>query len=103
MCDEQIVCELCGGRANLTEHHLTPRQKGGGPSRTKNGEKCPKAWLCRACHNQVHALLTNRELKMNYNTIEKLKVHPEIIKFVEWFKKRRPKHVRYHGKELKKR
>ena len=100
MIDRPEYCELCGRKdSRLTKHHLIPRQKGGGSSRVKAGETCPIAWLCKQCHNQVHALFTNRELKMHYSTIEKLKAHPAIIKFIEWITKRNQKHIIYHVKQ----
>jgi len=67
----------------------------------ENSERCPKAYLCKPCHKQVHALFDNRELKQNYNTIQKLKSHSGIIKFIEWVRKKNPRDVKYHGKQLK--
>jgi len=46
--------------------------------------------ICRDCHNQVHAVLTEKELETDYNTLETLLSHPEIAKFVAWMKKHKP-------------
>lgn len=47
----------------------------------------PTADLCIPCHKQIHALFTNEELAMNLSTVEMLKQHPDIQKFLKWIKK----------------
>jgi len=98
-----MVCELCGRDVELTEHHLIPKQKAQNIHKINGVERQNKAYLCKPCHKQVHALFDNRELKQNYNTIQKLKSHSGIIKFIEWVRKKNPRDVKYHGKQLKKR
>lgn len=76
-------CELCE-RAPLktTVHHLLPRQYGGAEG--------PTAHLCVACHKQIHALFTNEELAGFYHTLERLKDHPDMVKYLKWVKKQSP-------------
>ena len=42
-------CILCGSRENLYQHHLVPRKSGG----TEVKEN--KVYLCKSCHEDVHA------------------------------------------------
>ena len=49
--------------------------------------------LHRLCHRQIHALLTENQLARQYSTIEALKGHSEIAKFIEWISKK-PTHIR---------
>ena len=78
------VCPLClrpippGARQSL--HHLVPKLKGG-----KGG---PVVRLHQICHNEIHATLTEAELAREYCTVEALRAHPRLRKFVQWVAKR---------------
>jgi 5-methylcytosine-specific restriction protein A len=37
---------------------------------------------------QIHALFSNKELKLLYNSIDKLKEHEQIKKFIKWIRKK---------------
>lgn len=81
--DQQLICPLCqrpipAGLAS--KHHLVPRLKGG-----KHGAT---ALLHHICHTKIHTTLSETELARHYDTIEKLRQHPEIEKFVDWVRKR---------------
>ena len=79
----QKLCELCERKTNhYTVHHLVPR------SRDKTIQKV--AILCKACHGMVHRLISNLELEKYYYTIELLKGHPEVSRFIGWVKKQDP-------------
>lgn len=79
---EKIYCPICGrevpGKKYLERHHLTPAAKGG-----KDTEP-----VCIDCGDQIHELFTNNELRDSYNTIEKLKGHPDIQKWIQWIRKK---------------
>lgn len=88
-------CELCGRVVSqLTKHHLIPR--------TRHRKKRTKrvfsrrevqgrvAWLCRACHSNLHATLSEKALEQEYNTLGSLAAHPEIARFTAWVRKQRP-------------
>lgn len=80
---DQEICELCGrSPVETTVHHLTPRQFGGAEGPTAN--------LCTPCHKQIHAIFTNQELATFYNTIPRLKDHPDMVKYIKWVKKQSP-------------
>lgn len=83
-----MKCELCQCEIDkLTAHHLIPK------SRTKNKYKQIKEdssniiWICRSCHDQIHALKSESELRDSYNTLDKLLAMPEFAKYVAWKKK----------------
>lgn len=74
------ICQLCGrpippgSRRSL--HHLVPRLRGG-----TNGAT---VLLHQICHNEVHASFSETELARRYNTVEALRAHPRLARFVEW-------------------
>jgi len=78
-------CELCGRRVParlITQHHLTPRQRGGKP------EHCVP--LCHPCHKQIHALFDNKELAARFSDLALLRRAPELQKFIRWIRKQPP-------------
>lgn len=91
--DNDLACELCGRReVKLTRHHLIPRARHN-KKRTQRhfsrGEMVGEiAMLCRACHSQVHRTFDNHQLANHYHTVQRLKEHSEMDKFIKWIKKR---------------
>jgi 5-methylcytosine-specific restriction endonuclease McrA len=81
------TCAICSREETLTRHHLIPRTR---HSNKKNKRDFDRAVVkqvvgtCRACHSQIHALLTEKELEREYNTVEKLRAHPGVAKFASW-------------------
>jgi hypothetical protein len=76
-------CELCErpvGR--VTVHHLVPKQH--------DGHDGPKVELCSGCHRQVHALFSNRVLAEELDSLEKLRSHPQVARYVRWARKQDP-------------
>jgi hypothetical protein len=80
---QEFVCSLCGRllreKCLIEKHHCTPAAKGG-----KDTEI-----VCIDCGDQIHMLFTNNELRDTYNTIEKLKAHPNVQKWVKWLRKQK--------------
>lgn len=80
------VCPLCDRPippdARQSHHHLIPRLKGG-----KHG---PTVLLHQICHNEIHATLSEAELARDYATIEALRAHPRLAKFIRWVGRRPP-------------
>ena len=95
------TCELCGRpippHVPQNVHHLIPKLKGG-----KHG---PTVLLHVICHKEIHASLSEAELARSYNTIEALRAHPRLEKFIKWVRKRPPEFNSYapSKRKLKKR
>ena len=66
--------------SSVDEHHLIPKTFGGKETVT----------IHRICHQKIHSLFTERELQKQYHTIEALKTHPEMGKFILWVSKKPP-------------
>jgi len=79
-----VVCPICARaipESQKDAHHLIPKSKGG-----KNSE-----YLHRICHRQIHALFTETELAVQFNTAAALQEHPEMQRFIQWVKSK-PNH-----------
>lgn len=84
MPDETQRCQLCGRfvpRRLITQHHLTPREKGG-----THLDKVP---MCKPCHKMVHATWGNADLARRFTAIEQLRLAEEIQPFLKWVRKQR--------------
>ena len=77
--EDHNECPICKREAMTTKHHLIPIHKKG-----KDG---PTVYLCTDCHDQIHALWNNNELRDNYSTIELLKESIEMRKFSKFISK----------------
>jgi hypothetical protein len=84
MPENKNTCPLCERplAEPATRHHLIPVSKG--------GKFTPTVLLHKICHDKIHSAIKDSELKTKYNTIEKLRHHPEIIIFIEWIKNKPP-------------
>jgi len=40
--------------------------------------------ICRDCHSAIHQAIEEKSLARNYNTLEALRSHPEVSKFIDW-------------------
>ncbi|MQQ08144.1 HNH endonuclease [Epibacterium sp. SM1979] len=80
------ICPLCGRPipkgVPQSLHHLIPKLKGG-----KGG---PTVLLHDICHREIHATLTEAELARDFSTVETLRDHPRLAKFLAWVAKRPP-------------
>lgn len=80
------ICPLClrpiPKDAPQSLHHLIPKLKGG-----KGG---PVVLLHHICHREIHATLTEAQLARDFDTIEALRAHPRLAKFIRWVAKRPP-------------
>ena len=77
-------CPICdrelGSKETISQHHLIPKSKGGKDS--------VKILIHNICHQKIHTVFTENELRDHFNTVEKLKEHQEIQKFVKWVSKK---------------
>ncbi len=77
------LCPLCQREIPPhleSKHHLTPKLKGG-----KHG---PVAILHSVCHSKIHSLFSESELARHFSSIDSLRSHPDIAKFIRWIRKR---------------
>ncbi len=83
--DTPYICPICQrelGNENISKHHLTPKSKGGAHGET--------IMVHNICHQKIHSLFTEKELKREYNSVEKLLTHEDMQKFVKWVAKKHP-------------
>lgn len=88
-------CALCGRvtKRGTTEHHLIPRtchrNKWFQKNFTREQMRTTIA-VCRDCHRAIHDLAPDeKELGRHYNTVEKLREHPQLSRFLEWVQKQK--------------
>ncbi len=92
MADEPQKCALCGRSVReLTAHHLVPRSQhrriAKRTGRTVEELRADTVDLCQPCHRMVHKTLTEKELASDWQSIDKLRQHPQLQTFVEWVSK----------------
>ena len=82
-------CELCERDGlELTDHHLIPRTRHNKRVKRDCPERNETTPLCLPCHRQIHALLTEKDMEREFNTIEKLKAHQDVVKWITWIRKK---------------
>lgn len=83
---QDAVCELCAREVPATtEHHLVPRSEG--KRKGKRTHELPTAALCSACHRQIHALFTNRELATKLADLAALRQEPSVERYLAWIRR----------------
>lgn len=92
MQQDDAICPLCERKLAppYNRHHLMPLSKGGRGTTT--------ILLHKICHDKIHAVFTEMELKRHYHTIERLKDHEEISAFINWVRKKEPE---YYDKSIR--
>jgi hypothetical protein len=75
------ICERPIPDSQKDAHHLIPKSRGG-----KHTE-----YLHRICHRQIHALFSETELAVTFNTANALQQHSEMRRFIQWVKSK-PNH-----------
>lgn len=82
---ENETCPICKrelGKQNISKHHLIPKSRGGKHTDTIT--------LHNICHQKIHSVFTEKELKNHFHTLERLTSHDTIKKFVKWVAKKDP-------------
>ncbi len=77
-------CVLCSRQLAepFNRHHLIPVSKGGRYS--------PTVLMHKICHDKIHAVFSETELKRHYHTVERLQQHEAISKFIKWVRNKEP-------------
>ena len=87
------LCELCEADLAFNEHHLIPRhchRKNWWKRSFTKVQMQRTILVCKMCHDTIHRLVPDeKELGRHFYTIEKLRSHPAIAKYVEWKGQRR--------------
>ena len=89
------TCELCGRemKRGTTRHHLIPRachRRTWFKRRYSKSQLLTTVELCRDCHGAVHDLVPDEiELGKHFHTLELLREHPPITKFLTWVRKQK--------------
>ena len=74
-------CQICNrelGTVLIDEHHLIPK--------TFKGKETIS--IHKVCHRKLHSVFTPREMQHYYHTVERLREHEEIQKFIKWVAKK---------------
>ena len=86
------ACELCG-RADTVQsfHHLVPRKM---HKKKKLVESFSDLdvntygiMVCSPCHKMIHKKINHYDLATKYYSLEKLKNHPDLSKFIAFQRK----------------
>lgn len=87
------LCEFCGCEPAYNFHHFIPKTthtnkwflKNFTPEEMKKGMN-----VCKQCHSMIHDTIPKeKELGRHYNTLAKLKKHPELSRYIKWKQKRK--------------
>jgi hypothetical protein len=76
LCRRRIPDERVPDPQVLQEHHLRPEERATSPT----------VLLCRPCHDQVHALFTNDELRERYDTVDALRSADRLQAYLDWIR-----------------
>jgi len=74
--------------ASVDRHHWQPKSRGG-----KQAE-----YLHRICHRKLHSLFTDKELAVDFASLDQVWQHSEIQKFIRWVRRQPPERVVRHRK-----
>ena len=76
-----INCPLCKRDVlYVNSHHGIPKSKGGKETTE----------ICVPCHNTIHDLFSNNELRDSYNTPVMLRCQPRFQKYLKWIANKPP-------------
>ena len=91
---DETRCALCDRDRPLTFHHLIPKAL----HRKKRYRALGRAALaqgvdlCRDCHDAVHRFIDEKTLGAHFSTLDALRAHPDVAKFVAWVRRRGGRH-----------
>ncbi|KAG6975806.1 hypothetical protein JG688_00002013 [Phytophthora aleatoria] len=85
------LCEMCERPMNLTAHHVIPRVTHAKYLRKEYTKEFLNTciMICRQCHSKIHSVEDNKTLAREYNTLDKIMQHPEIIAWVAYARKQK--------------
>ena len=82
-------CELCDRFIQTTRHHVYPRETHDWLRKRNESHYCTSELrktiaLCRMCHSAIHRFYSNRELAIDYFSLELLLSSDQVCKFAKW-------------------
>jgi hypothetical protein len=77
-----VICDRVLGDVHISSHHLVPKSKGGTYGET--------ILIHHICHQKIHSVFTEAELKVQLYTVAALREHEEMQKFIKWVSKQHP-------------
>lgn len=82
-------CELCDRFIQTTRHHLYPKETHDwltkkNESKYTTNELRKTIALCRMCHSAIHRFHSNRELAIDFCSLELLLDCDQVCKFAKW-------------------
>lgn len=85
---DKPLCPICdreyGGK--VEDHHLKPVTY---RSRTREvHDPDNQIPIHQVCHQKIHATFSEDELLKYYHTVERIRDHPEMVKFRKWISKK---------------
>ena len=90
---EDRRCALCEQPSHLTFHHLVPKELHG---KRRIRERYPLGvlrnhgiWICRSCHDFLHATYDEKTLGEQLNSLEALRADPAVARHVAWAAKQK--------------
>ena len=90
--DGKERCELCERVMPISHHHLIPKTTHGRMKKkgTPRADLLRTLPLCRPCHSAVHRAESEDSLALEWNSLERLREHPKISRFVAWASGQKP-------------
>ena len=89
---KKTICVIChrelGDENTISKHHLIPKSKGGRDLET--------ILIHNICHQKIHSMFTEEELRATYHTVEKLREHEGMSKFIKWVATKDPNFYQYN-------
>lgn len=76
LCRRIVPDEAIDDPQVIQEHHLRPEERATSPT----------VMLCRPCHDQIHAVFTNEELRASYDTIDALRDAERLAGYLSWIR-----------------
>jgi len=76
LCRRVVPDERIDDPQAVQEHHLRPERRA----------ESDTVMLCRPCHDQIHAVFSNAELRESYDTVEALRAADRLADYIDWIR-----------------
>jgi len=89
------TCECCGRfDHDISEHHLISRTTHSNKRVRRmfstDEMKQRKVYTCQPCHKAIHTFWSEKELALEYNTLDAIRADPRMQGHIRWARKQRP-------------